>query len=92
MFYSVSWLWYCFYKSYYWETAMKKEFTVVIERDEEGYYVAVVPALKGCHTQAKSLDVLMVRIKEVISLCLEVQKKPSPKTHLVGVQTVEVTV
>ena len=71
---------------------MKKEFTVVIERDEEGYFVAEVPALKGCHTQAKSLDVLMDRIKEAITLCLEVQKKTSPKTHLVGVQTVEVTI
>ena len=71
---------------------MKKEFTVVIERDEEGYFVADVPALKGCHTQAKSLDLLMTRIKEAIALCLEVQKKGRPKTHLVGVQTVEVTV
>jgi len=71
---------------------MKKEFTVIIERDEEGYFVAEVPALKGCHTQAKSLDVLMERIKEAISLCLEVQKKERAKTHLVGVQTVEVTI
>jgi predicted RNase H-like HicB family nuclease len=71
---------------------MKKEFTVVIERDEEGYFVAEVPALKGCHTQAKSLDVLMERIKEAITLCLEVRKKTRPKTHLVGVQMVEVTI
>lgn len=71
---------------------MKREFTVVIERDEEGYFVAEVPALKGCHTQAKSLDILMERTKEAIALCLEVQKKERTKTHLVGVQTVEVTV
>jgi predicted RNase H-like HicB family nuclease len=49
-----------------------KEFTVIIQRDEEGYYVAEVPGLKGCHTQAKSLDELMERIKEAIQLCLEV--------------------
>jgi len=48
-----------------------KEFTVIIQRDEEGYYVAEVPGLKGCHTQAKSLDELMERIKEAIQLCLE---------------------
>ncbi|KAA0247841.1 MAG: type II toxin-antitoxin system HicB family antitoxin [Ignavibacteriota bacterium] len=50
---------------------MKKEFNVIIEKDEGGYYVATVPALKGCHTQAKSLDELMERTKEAIELCLE---------------------
>lgn len=52
---------------------MRNEFNVIIERDSDGYYVADVPALKGCHTQAKSLDELMVRIREVIELCLEVE-------------------
>ena len=41
---------------------MKKEFNVIIEKDEKGYYVGTVPELKGCHTQAKSLDQLMKRI------------------------------
>lgn len=49
----------------------KIRFAVVIERDEDGYYVADVPALKGCHTQARSLDGLMKRIKEAIELCLD---------------------
>lgn len=53
---------------------MRNEFNVIIERDADGYYVADVPALRGCHTQAKSLDELMVRIKEVIELCLEAQQ------------------
>ncbi len=53
---------------------MKKEFNVIIEKDEDGYYVATVPALKGCHTQAKSLDELMERTKEAIELCLEEEK------------------
>ena len=44
---------------------------MLIERDEEGYYVAMVPALKGCHTQAKNLDTLMKRVREVIQLCLQ---------------------
>ena len=52
---------------------MKREFRVVIEKDEDGYYVGSVPELKGCHTQAKSLDELMERVKEAILLCLEVQ-------------------
>jgi predicted RNase H-like HicB family nuclease len=50
---------------------VKREFTVVIERDEDGYFIGTVPQLKGCHTQAKSLDELMERIKEATLLCLE---------------------
>jgi predicted RNase H-like HicB family nuclease len=69
---------------------MAKEFTVIIEQDEEGYYIAEVPELKGCHTQAKSLDTLMERIKEAIQLCLEVYGKKYPITHLVGVQKIAV--
>jgi predicted RNase H-like HicB family nuclease len=52
---------------------MLREFSVVIEKDEAGYFVASAPALRGCHTQAKSLDVLMKRIREAIALCLEGQ-------------------
>ncbi len=48
-----------------------KEFNVVIEQDADGYFVASVPELQGCHTQAKSLDTLMKRVREVILLCLE---------------------
>jgi len=47
------------------------QYKVVIERDEDGYYVASVPELPGCHTQAKSLDALMRRIQEAIGLYLE---------------------
>ena len=67
---------------------MAKEFTVIIEQDEEGYYIAEVPELKGCHTQAKSLDTLMERVKEAIQLCLEVYGKKYPITHLLGVQKI----
>jgi len=67
---------------------MAKEFTVIIEQDEEGYYIAEVPELKGCHTQAKSLDTLMERVKEAIQLGLEVYGKKYPITHLVGVQKI----
>ncbi len=67
-----------------------REFTVIIEKDEEGNYIADVPELKGCHTQAKSLDELMERIKESIQLCLEVYEEDHPKTHLVGIQKIAV--
>jgi predicted RNase H-like HicB family nuclease len=48
---------------------MTKEFSVIVERDSEGWYVASVPELPGCHTQAKSLDKLMERIREAIEVC-----------------------
>jgi len=69
---------------------MIREFSVVIEKDEDGYFVASVPALQGCHTQAKSLDTLMKRIKEAIELCLEVQEPVA--NEFIGVQRVAVTV
>lgn len=67
-----------------------REFTVLIEEDEEGYLTAEVPALRGCHTQAKSLDELMQRVREVILLCLE-ERDPGPlPLRFVGVQRVSV--
>jgi predicted RNase H-like HicB family nuclease len=70
---------------------MTKQFDVVIERDREGYYVASVPALHGCHAQAKSLDEVMDRIKEVIGLCLEVQGQDTEPLDFVGLQRVGVS-
>lgn len=52
-----------------------QQFKVIIEQDEDGYFVASVPALPGCYTQAKTLKELRKRIKEAIELCLEVAKK-----------------
>jgi predicted RNase H-like HicB family nuclease len=69
---------------------MSREFSVVIERDSEGYYVGSVPALPGCHTQAHSLDELMERIREAIQLCLEVEDEPAEALDFVGVQVVTV--
>ncbi len=68
---------------------MKKDFNVVIERDAEGYFVATVPALRGCHTQAKSLDTLMKRVREAIELCLEVEDEV-PSSEFIGVQRVTI--
>jgi predicted RNase H-like HicB family nuclease len=69
---------------------MARQFDVVVEKDSEGFFVASVPALAGCHTQARSLDELMVRVKEAIELCLEVQDYDTEKLAFVGVQRVTV--
>jgi predicted RNase H-like HicB family nuclease len=69
---------------------MVKEFDVIVELDADGYYVASVPELRGCHTQARSLDKLMIRVQEAISLCLEVEGMPARPNKFVGVQRVSV--
>jgi predicted RNase H-like HicB family nuclease len=68
----------------------KREFNVIIEKDEDGYFVADIPELAGCHTQAKSLDELMKRTHEVILLCLEAEGKRGPKNEFIGIQRIAV--
>ncbi len=56
-------------------------FPVLIEKDEDGFLIAQVPDLPGCHTQAKTLDKLLSRVKEAIELCLERTIKEYPQRH-----------
>jgi predicted RNase H-like HicB family nuclease len=65
-----------------------RKFTVVIERDEEGYYVATVPTLRGCHTQARTLDALMKRVREAIEVCLVGDDDQTHSLELVGIQQI----
>ncbi|HEY4361706.1 MAG TPA: type II toxin-antitoxin system HicB family antitoxin [Bryobacteraceae bacterium] len=69
---------------------MARQFDVVIERDEEGTYVASVPQLPGCHTDATSLDELMVEVREAIELCLEVEGQEPSNLEFVGIQRVTI--
>lgn len=71
---------------------MTREFNIIIEQDEDGFFVASVPELRGCHTQAKSLDVLMSRIKEAVELCLEVEESQIQTPRFVGIQRLTVEV
>lgn len=64
-----------------------RTFTVLIEQDADGYYVASVPALKSCYTQAKTVEALYPRIREVIALCLEEEEPVSMK--FIGVQQLQ---
>ncbi len=66
---------------------MGKQYSVIIEQDIDGFLVADVPELEGCHTQAKSMDELIKRVKEVIALCE--QDTNQSKNKFVGVQMVE---
>jgi predicted RNase H-like HicB family nuclease len=71
---------------------MRREFNVIIERDADGYFVASVPELPGCHTQAQSLDELTKRIREAIELCLEFEEEQQDSLDFVGIQRVSVEV
>lgn len=67
---------------------MKREFYVVIEQDEDGFFVGEVPQLRGCYTQGKTLDELLRNIREVIQLCLEKEPEIGEVPDFVGVQKV----
>ena len=69
---------------------MARQFDVVIERDEEGMYVASVPQLPGCHTDATSLDDLMVEVREAIELYLEAERHEPSNLEFVGIQRVTI--
>ena len=56
---------------------MSTEYTIVIQKDKDGYYVGSVPALPGCHTQGKSIDQLLERAQEAIGLWLEFDRQES---------------
>lgn len=70
--------------------AMERRFDVVIERDEEGLYVASVTQLPGCHTQGPTLDQATDRVKEAIALCLEVDEGGASTLEFVGIRCVRV--
>ena len=69
-----------------------RQFDVIVEKDSAGDFIASVPALPGCHTQAKSLDDLMARIREAVELCLEVQGEAPEPLDFIGVQRISVAV
>jgi len=69
---------------------MTNKYTVIVEKDEEGWFVSEVVELPGCHTQAKSMDELLDRTKEAIKAYLESEEAPKISETFVGVQQIEV--
>jgi predicted RNase H-like HicB family nuclease len=65
-------------------------FTVLIEQDEDGIYVAKVPDIIGCYTQGKTVEQAMERIKEAIQVCLEAEDEDIMPLKFIGVQQIEV--
>ena len=69
---------------------MEREFYAIIEKDGDGFYVGEVPSLKACYAQGKTMDELMLNIREVIELCLESQDDLIQSSEFIGVQKVSV--
>ena len=65
-------------------------YTVLIEQDETGAYIAKVPDLKGCHTHARTIPELLKRVREAIELCLDVEEGAPRPLRFVGVQQMNV--
>lgn len=74
-------------KSY---VSMQKKYTVVIEKDEDGWFVSEVLELPGCHTQAKTMDELISRTKEAIKVYRESESLPKSSEKFIGIQQIEV--
>jgi predicted RNase H-like HicB family nuclease len=68
---------------------MQRDFYVVIERDEDGFFVGEVPQLRACYSQGHTLDELMANIREVIELSLE-EQTGEVLPEFIGVQKVTV--
>jgi predicted RNase H-like HicB family nuclease len=69
---------------------MVRKFTVIIEKDEEGWLVSEVVELPGCHTQAKTMDQLLERTKEAIQVNLECDERVESSDEFIGIQHIEV--
>jgi len=69
---------------------MKYNFTVLIEQGEDGAYIATVPSLKSCYTQADAIPELLEKIQEVVELCLDVEKDIPVSAKFIGVQQMEI--
>jgi len=69
---------------------MARKYTIIIEKDEDGWYVSEVVELPGCHTQGKTINQLLERTEEAIRGYLETEKIPKIEEQFVGIQQIEV--
>lgn len=66
------------------------DFTVLIEQDEDGIYVARVSEIEGCYTQGKTPEEVLERIKEAIEVCLEGDKEEINPLKFIGIQKIQI--
>lgn len=67
-----------------------QDFTVLIEQDEDGIYIAKIPEIEGCYTQGKTIEEVLARIKEAAEVCLEGDKENITPLKFIGIQKVQI--
>jgi predicted RNase H-like HicB family nuclease len=67
----------------------KLHFPIMIEIDEDGYFIVSCPVFKGCHSYGETIDEAIENIKEVIEMCLEEQEM-EPVNKFVGFRELEI--
>ncbi|OGE65016.1 hypothetical protein A3I48_03900 [Candidatus Daviesbacteria bacterium RIFCSPLOWO2_02_FULL_36_7] len=68
---------------------------VIIEKDEDGFFVADCPELTGCHTQGKTLEEAITNIRDAIKLNLKIMredKQEIPRMQAVSLTSLEVVI
>lgn len=69
---------------------MKKlHLPVIIELDEDGYYIVSCPLFKGCHSYGATIDEALENIKEVIQMCLE-EKETEELNKFIGFRELDI--
>lgn len=69
---------------------MNQTYTILIEQGEDGYLISEVVGLPGCHTQAKTMDELLKRTREAISLYLKCKDPLETEVKFMGLQQIEI--
>jgi len=66
-------------------------FTVYIERDEDGVFIGSIPTISSCYAQGKTQEEMLKNLREVLRLCLRnTNKNTLENTKFVGIQNLEV--
>ena len=70
----------------------KLHLPIILEQDEDGYFIASCPLFKGCHSYGKTIEEAMINIKEVIEMCLEeLEEKKENLNKFVGLMELEIS-
>ena len=66
---------------------------IVVEQDEDNFYIVSCPVFKGCHSYGSTIDEALKNIKEVIEMCIEEEKEiPSEINRFIGFREMQVEI
>jgi predicted RNase H-like HicB family nuclease len=66
---------------------------ILIEQDEDNFYIVSCPVFKGCHSYGSNIDEALSNIKEVIDMCIEEEKEQDSEINrFVGFREMQVPI